>query len=80
MRLTLVTRRRCHLCDTAAADLRSLGVEFDEVDVDSRPELLARYGEAVPVVLAGEVELCRAPFSRQDLLSAMRAVSLGSGG
>jgi glutaredoxin len=79
MRLTLVTRKRCHLCDAAAADLRALGLEFDEVDVDSEPELLALYDHAVPVVLAGGRELCRAPFSRQDLLSALRAVSLGSG-
>jgi hypothetical protein len=39
--------------------LRSLGVAFDEVDVDADPALAARYGPRVPV-LAGRdgVEIC----------------------
>ena len=43
-----------------AVALRSQGVEFVEVDVDSDPELEARYGDNVPVLLdAGGEELCR---------------------
>ncbi len=43
-----------------AAALRSQGVEFEEVDVESDPELESRYGEHVPVLLdAGGQELCR---------------------
>jgi hypothetical protein len=42
--------------------LRSqLGADFPVtiVDVDSDPGLKARYGEHVPVLVAGEIELCR---------------------
>jgi hypothetical protein len=42
-----------------AAALRSLGIAFDEIDVDADPRLDELYGESVPVLLAGEVELCR---------------------
>ena len=39
-----------------AAELRALGVEFEEIDVDSDPHLRLRYGRDVPVlVLEGAV-------------------------
>ena len=42
-----------------AAALRSLGIDFEEIDVDADPGLDRLYGENVPVLLQGEVELCR---------------------
>ena len=33
-----------------AAELRALGVAFEEIDVDSDPELRVRYGRDVPVL------------------------------
>ena len=38
-----------------AAELRSLGVEFEKVDVDSDPHLRVRYGRDVPVLVRGDV-------------------------
>lgn len=61
-RLTLVSRRYCHLCDEMALALQPLADEFgvavDIVDVDDDRELEARYGELVPVLLHQGVELC----------------------
>ena len=42
-----------------ARALRALGVEFEEIDVDADPRLDDLYGEAVPVLQRGEVEVCR---------------------
>lgn len=42
-----------------AQALRFLGIDFEEVDVDSDPRLDDRYGEDVPVLLKDEVEICR---------------------
>jgi len=42
-----------------AQALRNLGVQFEEVDVDADPRLDDLYGENVPVLLKGEVEICR---------------------
>jgi len=43
-----------------AQALRSLGIEFQEIDVDSDPALDESYGENVPVLTdAGGRELCR---------------------
>lgn len=61
-RLTVYSRRYCHLCDDMIAGLRRLqagnSFEFDTVDVDRDPALACRYGEKVPVLAYGERELC----------------------
>lgn len=61
-RLTVYSRRYCHLCDDMIAGLRRLqagnSFEFDTVDVDRDPALARRYGEKVPVLACGERELC----------------------
>ena len=53
--VTLITRAGCHLCEQAEALLRpmasELGFVYDEVDVDSDPELKARHSDDVPVIL-----------------------------
>ena len=76
--LRLLGRRYCHLCDDMLAELSRLrqvhAFELEIVDVDLFPELEARYGDLVPVLLAGEMELCHYHFDEQ----AVRAyLSLG---
>ena len=61
-RLTVYSRTYCHLCDDMIAGLQVLQArhrfDFSIVDVDSEPQLEARYGELVPVLMHGERELC----------------------
>jgi len=61
-RLTLLSRAYCHLCEDMHSALQRLqgrfAFEVEVVDVDSRPELEARWGDKVPVLLDGEIELC----------------------
>ena len=63
MPFILYQRDDCHLCDLALALLAQVRApEFDSVFIDGDPGLEARYGERVPVLLAGApeagVELC----------------------
>lgn len=62
VRLTVYGRAWCHLCDELLEALKPLqaefGVEVDVVDVDQHPGLEERYGEWVPVLMAGDLELC----------------------
>lgn len=62
-RLTLVTRLECPLCDDMAASLApiatSAGVTVEMLDVDADPDLKARYGWDVPLLFAGQREICR---------------------
>ena len=62
-RLTVYERAGCHLCDDMVATLAEwqaeLGFEIERVDVDSSPDLAARYGAKVPVLVRGSSEVCR---------------------
>ena len=55
VRLTLITRDQCHLCDVAkdamARVAQASGEDWQEVDVDSDPQLQAEYWDRVPVIL-----------------------------
>lgn len=61
-RLTVFSRSWCHLCDDLLAALEPLRKEFgaqvEVIDVDEHPGLEERYGELVPVLMAGDMELC----------------------
>lgn len=49
----------CHdLVDALAALQQELGFAIEVVDVDAFPELEEVWSEKVPVVLAGDTELC----------------------
>ncbi len=67
MRLTLLTRRDCHLCQEAAALLQKEGIEFEAVDIDLDASLTRLYDEAIPVILSGDREVARAPITRESL-------------
>ncbi len=48
--IVLYTRRGCHLCEVAEELLTRYRLKFENVDVDTDPELRERYNECVPVV------------------------------
>ena len=60
--LTLIGRAYCHLCHDMEQAVRPIAEEFGVnlrlVDADSDPMLEARFGERVPVLLGGDLELC----------------------
>ena len=57
MRLVLLSRPGCHLCDDARAVLERIGHPFEEIDIDGDDDLLARYLERIPVGLLDGEEL-----------------------
>ena len=59
-------RAGCHLCEEMAAQLRALGVDFDEIDVDSDPQLRVQYGRDVPVLVT-ETLVCRHRLSPEAI-------------
>jgi len=70
-RVTLVTRRGCHLCDVAHADLERLRAripfELEAVDVDGDPQLIERWGDTVPVVLVDGRLACKVRVDAERL-------------
>jgi glutaredoxin len=60
LHIVIYTRHGCHLCESAeqllAAEQGRFRFRLEIVDVDQSPELVASYGESVPVVrVAGKV-------------------------
>lgn len=71
MRLVLVTRLGCHLCDQALSLLRSLGHEPELVDVDADDRLHDLYDWRVPVVLADDRVVAEGKITLQQLEKAV---------
>ncbi|MFN6960913.1 MAG: glutaredoxin family protein [Rhodocyclaceae bacterium] len=69
--LTLYGRPGCHLCEDMLAvleDLRGeLGFSIEVRDVDADPAWRARYGLRVPVLAAGDEEICHFFLDPQKL-------------
>lgn len=61
-RFTVLSREWCHLCHELVEQLEPLASEFgwsiEVVDVDLHPDLVERWDELVPVLLAGDAKLC----------------------
>ena len=61
-RLTVFVRSGCHLCSDMAQALERLRPELDfdysQIDIDSDPVLLQQYDTRVPVLVAGDSEIC----------------------
>ena len=74
--LKLLTRPGCHLCEEASIILGRLGVVFATIDIEPDPALELRYGDAIPVLLHGDQEICRAPMTERSLKSALEGLGL----
>ena len=59
-RITLYSRPGCHLCEVALEVIErvgaDLGVGWEEIDIDSDPDLLDRFGEEIPVTFVDGVQ------------------------
>lgn len=75
-RLRLLSRPQCGLCEDMARDLSRLGLAFDTIDIESDAALEQEYGEAIPVLMAGELEVARAPQSEASLQQALEQAGL----
>jgi hypothetical protein len=77
VRLTLVHRQDCELCDQMVAELAALGRRqplppVDVVDVDADGDLQRRHGLEVPVLLLDGTVVCRQRLDAPELLRILR--------
>ena len=79
MKLVLLTRAYCHLCDEMAAELLPLigetPLEVIDIDAAEHAALEASFGDAVPALFAqsprAENEICRHRLDRARLFAAL---------
>jgi len=73
MHLILYARRDCHLCAEMRRDLTALegrlAFTVESVDIDGDPDLVARYGHKVPVLVGGGEEICHYFLDETQLLA-----------
>jgi glutaredoxin len=76
-RVTLYTRRGCHLCEEVAAALASARAEepfaLEAIDIDRDPALVARFGWEVPVVFVDGRKHAKYRLDRTRFLRRLRA-------
>ena len=74
--LTLYGRSNCHLCEDMERALRDVDnvdiFELSIVDIDADPLLAEKYGKFVPVLMAGDTEICHYFLDPQALQSYFR--------
>jgi thiol-disulfide isomerase/thioredoxin len=76
--LTIYSRPGCHLCDEMKAVVdrvvRSLDtpVAIEEIDISTDPDLEARYGVEIPVLLVDGKKVAKYRISEQELTRIVR--------
>ena len=77
-RLTVFVRRGCHLCTDMVQALErlrpELGFEYSQVDIDRNPDLRRQYDTRVPVLAAGDTEICYYFLEEQQLRAYIESV------
>lgn len=72
--VVLYTRKGCHLCDEAHAELLRHGLTPQVIDIDEDPKFTARYTECVPVVWIGGRERFRGRVNAVLLQRLLRSL------
>ena len=67
MRLELMTRPECHLCEQAAALLNESGAEWHPRNIEDSVQLLKSYSVRIPVVVSATGAELGWPFDAETL-------------
>jgi glutaredoxin len=77
MKVTLYTRRGCHLCDEAKQVIesvrRSAAFDYEECDIDTDPAWQRLYNEEVPVISIDGKKAFKYRVTASDLLRRLAA-------
>ena len=68
------SRQGCHLCEVLIEELLPLvrgRAEVRVVDIDSDPDLRAKYDILVPILASGDREICRYKLDQDAVLAAL---------
>ena len=78
-KLVIYVRADCHLCEDMVDQLHELqaaySFEIECRDVDLRRAWCQNYGDKVPVLLCGGVEICRYFLDLRALQAALKELS-----
>lgn len=76
MRVTIMSRRECHLCHVvarvAAQVQKDLAFQLTIVDVDNDEHLRLHYGDRIPVILLDDREILSGKVTGGELRKAIK--------
>ena len=80
MRLTIYSKPGCHLCDemklvvhrVIAQRPNARAISIDEIDISSDPDLLARYGVEIPVLLIDGKKVAKYRVTESELIQMLQ--------
>ena len=79
MKVTVYTRSGCHLCDEAKQVVESVrrraAFDYEELDIDSDPQLRQLYNEEVPVIAIDGKKAFKYRVTPAELLKKLAARS-----
>jgi glutaredoxin len=78
VKVVLVTRRGCHLCDDALTLLHDLGLHPELADVDGDDELHRLYDFRVPVILVDGAVIAEGRIRLDSLQAALKRSGRGT--
>ncbi len=67
--LFLYSKPGCSACDKFKARLDEYSIPYYLIDISQDPELLHRYGARIPVLVAGNREICEGVFDKERVFS-----------
>ena len=75
--VTLYTRAGCCLCDDAKQIIHAARVradfDYQEIDIDSDPDLLRLYNDEVPVIAINHIKAFKYRMTMNDFLKKLAA-------
>ncbi len=74
LEFSIFSRAGCHLCDIMHRELESLcdgRARIAVIDIDSRADWQARYGQIIPVLSCDGEEICRYRLNRQAVIDRL---------
>ena len=75
MKIELLGKPGCHLCDEAKTVLNhvcsELGLSWDQVNIENDPSLHALYKEEIPVLLIDGRKVCKYHLDPKSLRAAL---------
>jgi glutaredoxin len=84
--LTIYTRPGCHLCDEMKVVIERVisgsgtAAQVQEIDIANNPDLEARYGQEIPVLLVNGKKAAKYRISEKDLTRMLKAGKPGGAG
>ena len=82
--LTIYSRPGCHLCDEMKAVVRTVGrsvpITLEEIDISTDPDLEARYGLEIPVLMVEGKKAAKYRIGEGELRRMLSGRSGGPGG